>query len=347
MGRMIDDLRLGQWTSLADGQGYEVGEMRRRLDVSPDWADTLAYAERALADLTRRHDALMPSLMEAVPIVADEVAAYVFAQDRPVAMREEQWDWGRDFPVLAPPFPMTFVEWRQPTEVVAARFGREFLDAFLPREGVLFLGGTKAEAGRCPLPPLARREVDYAHWLTFSAFGEFRIGSLAEMGTTAGVLVDGRGQVVGEPMIRNLNGYGPTDRWSHFFRKVAGVALLTITFMHCKSGVRLVDVEPPERLNRARVRRGRPPLARHKTLVIEGLKELLRREGAVGQVGLKRALHLVRGHFATYTAEKPLLGHFVGTVFRAAHTRGRSQYGTVTKDYEVKAPRQREGKADG
>jgi len=47
------------------------------------------------------------------------------------------------------------------------------------------------------------------------------------------------------------------------------------------------------------------------------------------------AHHLVRGHFATYSPEKPLFGKYVGTYWREAHTRGSKDAGEVAKDYEV------------
>jgi hypothetical protein len=47
------------------------------------------------------------------------------------------------------------------------------------------------------------------------------------------------------------------------------------------------------------------------------------------------AHHLVRGHFATYTPDKPLFGKFVGTYWREAHARGSKDAGEVAKDYEV------------
>lgn len=47
------------------------------------------------------------------------------------------------------------------------------------------------------------------------------------------------------------------------------------------------------------------------------------------------ALHVVRGHFATYTEERPLFGKYTGTFWREAHTRGDAAAGEVAKDYSV------------
>lgn len=57
-----------------------------------------------------------------------------------------------------------------------------------------------------------------------------------------------------------------------------------------------------------------------------------------GKIGLRKALHLVRGHFATYTPDKPLFGRITGTVWKPSHVRGDAAEGIVAKDYRVKAP---------
>jgi len=47
------------------------------------------------------------------------------------------------------------------------------------------------------------------------------------------------------------------------------------------------------------------------------------------------ALHICRGHFKTYTAERPLLGHAIGTFYWPEHVRGNPEHGIVTGSYEV------------
>ncbi len=45
--------------------------------------------------------------------------------------------------------------------------------------------------------------------------------------------------------------------------------------------------------------------------------------------------HLVRGHFKTYTEDKPLMGKYIGTWFWPPHLAGNREKGVVLKDYEV------------
>jgi hypothetical protein len=79
------------------------------------------------------------------------------------------------------------------------------------------------------------------------------------------------------------------------------------------------------------------PLHSFHTLKIPGVSEVLHyareNNGDVSVDGHKR-LHICRGHLATYTSEKPLFGHFIGTVFRQPHWRGAKENGLIEKDYQ-------------
>lgn len=68
------------------------------------------------------------------------------------------------------------------------------------------------------------------------------------------------------------------------------------------------------------------------------MKRVLSHEGRVQDLGLRRALHICRGHFKTYTEERPLFGRYAGTFFFRDHARGAKESGEVKKDYDVKAP---------
>ena len=51
--------------------------------------------------------------------------------------------------------------------------------------------------------------------------------------------------------------------------------------------------------------------------------------------GIKKALHICRGHFVTYTPKHPLFGKYVGTFWKPDHVRGNAKNGIVLKDYKV------------
>lgn len=50
---------------------------------------------------------------------------------------------------------------------------------------------------------------------------------------------------------------------------------------------------------------------------------------------VKRALHICRGHFATYTEDRPLFGRHVGRFWHPQHVRGKAEHGEVRKGYAV------------
>jgi hypothetical protein len=113
--------------------------------------------------------------------------------------------------------------------------------------------------------------------------------------------------------------------------------LFGFQFLHCKN-VNTIEHQPSPRLSKAFNKRHGRPLVTYKTLEIEPAKKMLEVEGGIAHNGLKKALHICRGHFATYTPEKPLFGRVTGTVWKPSHVRGDATHGIVQKDYKVKAP---------
>jgi hypothetical protein len=112
--------------------------------------------------------------------------------------------------------------------------------------------------------------------------------------------------------------------------------LLALSFLHCKN-VRRVEGKITPEWSRAYKRKHGRDLVQFKTLEIEPIKQVLRNAGAESrETGLKKALHICRGHFATYTEDRPLFGKRVGTFWIPQHIRGRSSEGVIVKDYQIK-----------
>lgn len=108
---------------------------------------------------------------------------------------------------------------------------------------------------------------------------------------------------------------------------------MAISLLHCKN-VELIDEPITRQMKRQKERKGGEF---YKVLVIEPFKKQTRREAAEhGETEMKRALHICRGHFATYTDAAPLFGKYVGTFWKPMHVKGNKQYGEVKKDYKVK-----------
>lgn len=116
----------------------------------------------------------------------------------------------------------------------------------------------------------------------------------------------------------------------------ANVVLMFLNFLACKNVKKIVNDVPPKLLKKKK-KGGGPYFERFYTLEIDPMKEVLQREGNMGRIGLKRALHICRGHFAHYEGEKLLFGKYDGNFWRPAHVRGSRKVGVDHKDYNVKA----------
>ncbi len=114
-------------------------------------------------------------------------------------------------------------------------------------------------------------------------------------------------------------------------------ALLALSFMHCRN-VKVVEEIPPPKLSKKHERKGHKPLLRYHVLKIDHMKSVLEREGHASTVGLKQALHICRGHFATYgkDGKGKLFGKHEGRFWFPDHLRGNPVHGVVDKAYDVR-----------
>lgn len=107
-------------------------------------------------------------------------------------------------------------------------------------------------------------------------------------------------------------------------------------FSHCKN-VELVERLPKRHEQREAKRRGEPILKYHEIVIDPGrTTQVAVGAGNPHQDKPSRALHIARGHFATYTEDKPLFGKYTGTYWRPAHVRGSAELGAIKSTYKVK-----------
>lgn len=108
-----------------------------------------------------------------------------------------------------------------------------------------------------------------------------------------------------------------------------------VGLMHCKN-VSIEDRLPTRQQRRQAERKGEP-LLRYRELVIDPNRQQSTTGGSEKPAGpSSKSLHIARGHFATYTEDKPLFGKYTGMFWRPAHVRGNADVGAVFKDYRVK-----------
>jgi hypothetical protein len=119
--------------------------------------------------------------------------------------------------------------------------------------------------------------------------------------------------------------------------KLVFPALLTLSFLHCKN-VSIHNITPPKKLSRKHQKKRGRGLVRYHILDIDPMRKLLERYRTGSQLSFRKALHICRGHFKTFTSDAPLLGRHTGTYWWAPHVRGDKSTGVILKDYRVNAP---------
>jgi hypothetical protein len=253
----------------------------------------------------RRNRAMMrPSDLPV--IVADNVQEYIEQTN------QDEWVPERDFPCLAPPYPIFWIEhyW--------APWGNA-------KRGALFVSG---DASDSRIRKWMGDELHPdAHWVyTISPYAYF--GKDAEQPPHSFCMftlqVGKKGLPLGKLKAQSLSQRtGKTGEWAEREAFELIVVLFAVYLMHCKKLVQLVDGPPlpPKLAKRTEQRLGYKP-TKYKTLVIEPFKAMLRKEGKSDEVGVQRALHHCRGHIVTYTEERPMFGKITGTFWVPFHFRG-------------------------
>jgi len=267
----------------------------------------------------------LKALQAAIPIVADNVAQYLWA-DTPDLSDDEplvggQLDWN-DYPNLRPPFDNYFVEWVSPFEAMQKTAKWHGVHIAAVRNRAIPSGNVLL---RCELYFTdSERHNSHVAGPAFSYEVE-----VAEDGTCV------RAEVVGQ-FLR-----GGDDEniaaGQRGYMNLMRPAFLATSFMHCRN-IAINVVAPPPKLAKAARKRHGVPLVRFRTINIEPMRQVLRTEGRSHETGIKRALHICRGHFRTYSEEKPLFGRVSGTFFIPAHARGSASEGVVVPQYAVDVP---------
>jgi len=290
--------------------------------------DKLIYMSRdtrAKKDEFDKHKAKL--LEESEVILASNVAQYFY-----VTSSKDEWDVLQDFPNVAPPFKTFFIEWDMPSSI-NNNGEKEKVEGVMhgAKVGVLFtatedfdnkaykdLGVRWIVVG---IPFIWSRVIDKIHSAGAAQLAIMPDGS---------VVKDRSGYLVGltnDQLRIKDSAEGAITGSMH-------VALLALSLMHCKN-VSIKAESPSRALSHQYQRKHGVPLVSYKVLEIEPMKRVLNSEGGANTNGLKKALHICRGHFKDYT-EKGLFGRYKGMYWWDSHVRGDSTSGIVVKDYSIK-----------
>ncbi len=113
-------------------------------------------------------------------------------------------------------------------------------------------------------------------------------------------------------------------------------ALMAHSLLACKN-VDTEDHRPIPKLSKNFQRRHGMFLVSYKTLKVSAMGGS--RQHAKGLGTKDQRLHIMRGHFKTFTPERPLFGRITGTYWWSPGLRGNAKRGAVVKDYAVQMPK--------
>ena len=105
--------------------------------------------------------------------------------------------------------------------------------------------------------------------------------------------------------------------------------------LSCKN-VYTQDINPPEKVNKKRIRSGKLPLFSYKVLCLNPLEKMVHAPSWSNRNPTDHnRIHYCRGHFKEFTSERPLLGKYTGLYWWQPHIRGQNRNGMIVKDYAI------------
>jgi hypothetical protein len=298
--------------------------------------------------LQKRAAGIREDLRRSTVLVIDNVAEYYYSHHTSPHGRMDGPD---QFPQLAPPFPCAFYEYA----LKPSMYDVMFTDAEnghsrkLDQVGILILS-VDAQQVRDEFPNWSgfleeRATGSSAKWVVFVTVFARHSTERDVRGpcTLLYIAVDSDGHATSQLRART---WGVEDDFYELLPEerqlaigslgsLAFPAFLATSFLHCRN-VSTQQHVPPPKLSKAFNRRHGRPLVQFKTLTIEPMKEVLRKQGRVEENGLPKALHLCRGHFKDYRNSAGLFGKHKGLFWWDLHARGDLEHGAVVKDYAIK-----------
>lgn len=297
--------------------------------------------DRVMSAGPDRYRSLLRSVSDVVVLQADDIARNYYLD------KKQHWV-SQDYPYACAPWTATFVEWREPTMADHGN-GPEKIETGGAEIGVL-VGRLGYQESQITLQVLARTRPEHnlaarewfpqAYWMQTMSCVMSLQGRTFDPGLTITLILDKQGTVLCSlPAGEGLNRLAKVSemeavKWANTHMHIVSLAF---TFANC-SNVQLNDVTEQMQPSAKIRRRLKLPEVKRYTLLIDGKKSTKNAAASADpQTGIM-PYHLCRGHFATYTAEKPLFGNpkLVGRYWHPPHTKGKKERGEVIKDYAIK-----------
>jgi len=281
-------------------------------------------------------------------IVADNVAHYYWR-----GTDQEEWDIQDDFPNVAPPFQHCFIEFKIPAYSLSKEFGMTAmpgelggcmltaLDYSLEKHSEIakhfnlkglenrFEGTPKWVVVASPIVKFRGHQEIVSQTVTVMFF----VGESGKVLTTIDPLTKERHYYLTIAATKTIASQDMLLELSRGMMPMVHVALLALSFMHCKN-VELVEVVPSPKLAAAHWKRSGLQLHRYSVIEIDPMMSKIKSVCLTEGVGPRQALHLCRGHFKTYRG-RGLFGKYTGTYWWHPQERGSAKMGTVESSYLV------------
>ena len=150
--------------------------------------------------------------------------------------------------------------------------------------------------------------------------------------------------LIGEAVFRNKNfndtifTFKAEDMAKSAAEEATGLAVFAINLMNCKN-IKYIPVDPNEALSRQvkrqMKRRNEEPYLTYEILEIQPIKPRTVKLTDEPNEKTDMRLHTVRGHFKTFTEDRPLFGKLTGTYWWGDCVKGNPELGAIDKDYRL------------
>jgi hypothetical protein len=245
--------------------------------------------------------ALLRDLKAATPIRIQNVADYLFLETD-----QESFHLSQDFPNVAPPWPIFFMSYRMPAR---SRLKDKW-------------GPNQAAGLECGHLFAAEEDNLTGDWTMRSVFWGIGLPRTVMRGVIWRVNKDGECLAADGSRLTEETAFyrvTPFFQWptgevighTQFDPAIFFAPFLAISFCHCKNVDILREAVPPKVKAKRERLRGWSPSAWH-SLRIEPMRRQLAEAGANEPGGLKRSLHIMRGHFKDYRDGRGLFGKIHG-----------------------------------
>lgn len=267
---------------------------------------------------------------------------------------KDRYDLNEDFGPLMPPYPAIWAEWSVPRGARTTHIEQQAeIDSLVGTRHACLLytqdfhpyaDGTNDPLDPTSTTPLRALVEDgntmlCGHILT-QVPGDDRIihvpvATIIAVENQTGRFIRGTHQCAADKnTMRRLHDELDEDMFTMITKIDLNPVYLALNLLNCRN-VATVSRGPAFTRSGREKRQGKPGVRYH-SIQLPGMSRQSQRGRRTRSDEAVMAMHRVRGHFKTYTAEAPLMGRHVGTYWWGWQVRGSKDRGEIVADYQFK-----------